>query len=170
MNAHNKLGFRIQADGWSSRHARCKEVAMAKLSSKQKPTNLEGVTSYLRDVGGQKGVLPLFGAQPPWAPLGPGSQTKLQAHRSITDNAAPWFFNCQWLRIWQWGWIRWKEDSESFLSSTRGPKMKAIWRFCDRLNSTLSQVVELDSRMRRTSSLSLHAPWPSSLSSICSPK
>ena len=76
MNTQDKLGFRIQADGRSSRHARCKEVAMAKLSSIQNPRNPEGVPSYLRmwenDQEGPRVVLHQLGAHPTWAPLGAG--------------------------------------------------------------------------------------------------
>ncbi len=36
-----------------------------------------------------RGVLYLVGAHPTWAPPGPGSQMKLQAHRPIIGDAAP---------------------------------------------------------------------------------
>ncbi len=94
MNTHDKLGFRIKADGRSSRHTRCKEVAMAKLSSKQNPTNLGGVTSYLRDGGGQKGVLPLFGAQPPLGPTWAGVPNKV-----TSPKAHDWWCNTLFLHL-----------------------------------------------------------------------
>src|SRR5512143_3626796 len=43
-------------------------------------------------------MLHQLGAHPTWAPPGPGSQMKLQAHRPITGVAAPCFFSCCRLR------------------------------------------------------------------------
>ncbi len=43
-------------------------------------------------------MLHFVGVHPTWALLGPGFQTKLQAHRPIIGDATPCYFNCGSLR------------------------------------------------------------------------
>lgn len=42
-------------------------------------------------------MLHMFGVHPTWAPLGPGSQTKLEVQRPMTVDATHCFFSCGWL-------------------------------------------------------------------------
>src|SRR5512138_245770 len=135
-------GSEEQADGRSSRHARCKQVAMAKLQSIKTQETLKGYLTIYRGGRTTKRVQGSCSTRLGRTPHGPHmGQGPKQSYKPIgpiqvTQHLAS-VIAAKQDRSPRWGWIRWKEDFESFPSSTHGPKTEHVCRFGGRLKSAM---------------------------------